>query len=52
MALSMMASGQLYERFGDAAYASMALAAAAGSVFAAIAWKRRTSQPQSAASAG
>jgi PPP family 3-phenylpropionic acid transporter len=52
MALSMIGSGELYERFGDAAYASMAMAAAAGTVLAAIAWRRRTSQPQRAASAG
>jgi PPP family 3-phenylpropionic acid transporter len=52
MALSMAMSGELYGRFGDAAYAGMALAAAAGTVLAAIAWRRRMPQPQSAASAG
>ena len=41
MALSMGLSGVLYEAFGDRAYAGMALMAAAGGVFAIIAWRRR-----------
>jgi PPP family 3-phenylpropionic acid transporter len=43
MALSMGLSGMLYEAFADRAYAGMALMAAAGGVFAVIAWRRRSS---------
>lgn len=40
MALSMGLSGVLYEAFGGLAYAGMALMAAAGGVFAFIAWRQ------------
>jgi PPP family 3-phenylpropionic acid transporter len=40
MALSMGMSGLLYEAFGGLAYAAMALLAAAGGVFAFIAWRQ------------
>lgn len=41
MALSMGLSGVLYEAFGGRAYAGMALIAAAGGIFAVIAWRQR-----------
>jgi PPP family 3-phenylpropionic acid transporter len=41
MALSMVLSGWLYEKLGGHAYAGMALLAAAGGVFAVVAWRRR-----------
>jgi MFS transporter, PPP family, 3-phenylpropionic acid transporter len=52
MALSMMLSGWLYESFGSLAYAGMALMAAAGGVFAVVAWNRRASQPHNVALGG